>query len=108
MLLTSMTTSFVQGALNQATCQCRPAQGAELVHRSDRGSQYHSIRHTEPLAAAGIDPSVGRVGDSCHNGQAESIIGLVKTEVVNLLGPQQSTGTLEWHTLEWHTLKWTG
>jgi len=100
-LSTSMTTSFVLDALSQAICQRRPAQGAGLIHHSDRGSQYLSIRHTERLAAAGIDTSVGSVGDSYDNALAESIIGLFKTEVVNLLGPCKSTGQLEWETLKW-------
>jgi putative transposase len=100
-LSTSMTTSFVLDALNQAICQRRPAQGAGLIHHSDRGSQYLSIRYTERLAAAGIDTSVGSVGDSYDNALAESIIGLFKTEVVNLLGPWKSTGQLEWETLKW-------
>lgn len=98
---TSMTTSFVLDALNQAICQRRPTQGSGLVHHSDRGSQYLSIRYTERLAAAGIDTSVGSVGDSYDNALAESIIGLFKTEVVNLLGPWKSTGQLEWETLKW-------
>lgn len=100
-LSTSMTTSFVLDALNQAICQRRPAQGAGLIHHSDRGSQYLSIRYTERLAAAGIDTSVGSVGDSYDNALAESIIGLFKTEVVHLLGPWKSTGQLEWETLKW-------
>lgn len=61
---TSMTTGFVLDALNQAICQRYPLEGSGLIHHSDRGSQYLSIRYTERLADAGIDTSVGSVGDS--------------------------------------------
>lgn len=64
-------------------------------------AQYLSIRYTERLADAGIDPSVGSVGDSYDNALAESIIGLFKTEVINFLGPWKSTGQVEWETLNW-------
>jgi len=67
----------------------------------DRGSQYLSIKYTERLADAGIDPSVGTVGDSHDNALAESIIGLFKTEVTKLLGPWKAMGQLEWETLKW-------
>ena len=73
---TSMTTGFVLDALNQAICQRAPS--GDLVHHSDRGSQYLSIRYTERLAEAGIDPSVGSVGDSYDNALAESTIGLLR------------------------------
>jgi len=98
---TSMTTSFVLDALNQAICQRCPAEGGGLIHHSDRGSQYLSIRYTERLADAGIDTSVGSVGDSYDNAMAESIIGLFKTEVINYLGPWKSIGQVEWETLQW-------
>jgi len=98
---TSMTTSFVLDALNQAVCQRRPAEGSGLIHHSDRGSQYLSIRYTERLADAGIDTSVGSVGDSYDNALAESIIGLFKTEVINFLGPWKSMAQVEWETLQW-------
>ena len=88
-------------ALNQAICQRCPAEGSGLIHHSDRGSQYLSIRHTERLADAGIDTSVGTVGDSYDNALAESIIGLFKTEVINFLGPWKSMGQVEWETLQW-------
>lgn len=96
---TSMTTGFVLDALNQAICQRRPGSG--LIHHSDRGSQYLSIRYTERLAEAGIDPSVGSVGDSYDNALAESTIGLFKTEVINFMGPWKSVGQVEWETLKW-------
>ena len=66
-----------------------------------RGSQYLSIRYTERLAEAGIDTSVGSVGDSYDNALAESVIGLFKTEVINFLGPWKSMAQVEWETLKW-------
>ena len=98
---TSMTTAFVLDALNQAICQRVPSQADGLIHHSDRGSQYLSIRYTERLAQAEIDPSVGSVGDSYDNALAESIIGLFKTEVINFFGPWKSTSQVEWETLKW-------
>lgn len=96
---TSMTTGLVLDALNQAIGQRAPSGG--LVHHSDRGSQYLSIRYTERLAEAGIDPSVGSVGDSYDNALAESTIGLFKTEVIDFMGPWKSVGQVEWETLKW-------
>ena len=98
---TSMTTGFVLDALNQAICQRCPENGSGLVHHSDRGSQYLSIKYTERLAEAGIDPSVGSVGDSYDNAMAETIIGLFKTEVINFMGPWKSVGQIEWETMAW-------
>lgn len=98
---TSMTTGFVLDALNQAICQRTPSEVDGLIHHSDRGSQYLSIKYTERLADAGIDTSVGSVGDSYDNALAESIIGLFKTEVINFLGPWKSVGQVEWETLKW-------
>ena len=96
-----MTAAFVLDALNQAICQRVPPEAAGLIHHSDRGSQYLSIKYTERLAEAGIDPSVGSVGDSYDNALAESIIGLFKSEVINFLGPWKSTAQVEWETLKW-------
>ena len=96
---TSMTTGFVLDALNQAIYQRAPS--GDLVHHSDSGSQYLSIRYTERLAEAGIDPSVGSVGDSYDNALAESTIGLFKTEVIDFMGPWKSVGQVEWETLKW-------
>jgi transposase InsO family protein len=98
---TSMTTGFVLDALNQAICQRAPSEADRLIHHSDRGSQYLSIKYTERLAEAGIDTSVGSVGDSYDNALAESIIGLFKTEVINFLGPWKSMSQVEWETLKW-------
>jgi len=75
-------------ALEQALFS-RPYTG-QLIHHSDRGVQYVSIRYTERLAEAGIEPSVGSVGDSYDNALAESVIGLYKTEVIYRLGPWRS------------------
>lgn len=97
---TSMTTGFVLDALNQAIFQRVPSD-AGLVHHSDRGSQYLSIKYTERLAEEGIDPSVGSVGDSYDNALDESVIGLFKAEVINFLGPWKSIAQVEWQTLKW-------
>jgi len=98
---TAMTTSFVLDALNQAICQRCPSEADNLIHHSDRGSQYLAIKYTERLAEAGIDPSVGSVGDSYDNALAESTIGLFKTEVINFMGPWKTVGQVEWETLKW-------
>ena len=79
--------SFVLDALEQALHDRRPAHRGGLVHHSDRGSQYVSIQYTERLAEAGIEPSVGSVGDSYDNALAETINGLYKTEVIHRRGP---------------------
>ena len=73
----------------------------ELVHHSDRGVQYVSIRYTQRLADEGIEPSVGSVGDSYDNALAESVIGLYKTEVIRKCGPWRNLGAVEFATLEW-------
>jgi len=96
---TSQDTQFVLDALEQALYARRPDD--QLIHHSDRGSQYVSIKYTERLASAGIEPSVGSVGDSYDNALAETIIGLFKTEVINRLGPWKSKDHIEWETLKW-------
>ena len=93
--------AFVLDALEQALADRRPVQGGGLVHHSDRGVQYVSIRYTERLAEAGIEPSVGSVGDSYDNALAESINGLSKTEVIRRRGPWRSLEAVEFATLEW-------
>lgn len=93
--------SFVLDALEQALHERRPAQKTGLVHHSDRGSQYVSIRYTERLAEAGIEPSVGSVGDSYDNALAETINGLYKAEVIHRRGPWRSFEAVEFATLEW-------
>src|SRR5437762_2456090 len=92
---------FVLDALEQALADRRPVQGGGLVHHSDRGVQYVSIRYTERLAEAGIEPSVGSVGDSYDNALAESINGLYKTKVIRRRGPWRSLELVEFATLEW-------
>ena len=72
-----------------------------LVHHSDRGSQYVSIRYSEALAHAGIDPSVGTVGDSYDNALAETVNGLYKTELIYPHRPWASVGEVEIATLRW-------
>ena len=93
--------AFVLDALEQALHDRRPVQGGRLVHHSDRGSQYVSIRYTERLAEAGIEPSVGSVGDSYDNALAETINGLYKAEVIHRRGPWRSFEAVEFATLEW-------
>ncbi len=92
---------FVLDALEQALHERRPARGGDLVHHSDRGVQYVSIRYTERLADAGIEPSVGSVGDSYDNALAETINGLFKAEVIHRGGPWRSFEAVEFATLEW-------
>jgi transposase InsO family protein len=92
---------FVLDALEQALHDRRPVEGSGLVHHSDRGVQYVSIRYTERLAAADIEPSVGSVGDSYDNALAETINGLYKTEVIRRRGPWRSLEAVEFATLEW-------
>src|SRR4029434_408678 len=91
---------FVLDALEQALHERRPTRGG-LVHHSDRGVQYLSIKYTERLAEAGIELSVGRVGDSYDNALAESVIGLFKTEVIRQNGPWRSIDAVEFAVLEW-------
>ena len=92
---------FVLDALEQALHERRPIHRGRLVHHSDRGSQYVSIKYTERLAEAGIEPSVGSVGDSYDNALAETINGLYKAEVIHRRGPWRSFEAVEFATLEW-------
>ena len=97
----SAQTSFVLDALEQALCQRRPIKGGGLVHHSDRGVQYVSIRYTERLAEAGVETSVGSIGDSYDNALAETINGLYKAEVIHRKGPWRTLQAVEFATLEW-------
>ncbi|MFN8684033.1 IS3 family transposase [Paracoccus sp. P2] len=97
---TSAYAGFVLDALEQAVHDRRPVKGMGLVHHSDRGSQYLSIKYTERLAEAGIEPSVGSVGDSYDNALAETINGLFKAEVIHRRGPWRSFEAVEYATLE--------
>ena len=92
---------FVLDALEQALHARRPVRGGGLVHHSDRGVQYVSIKYTERLAEAGIEPSVGSVGDSYDNALAETINGLYKAEVIHRRGPWRGFEAVEFATLEW-------
>jgi transposase InsO family protein len=92
---------FVLDALEQALHERRPVHRTGLVHHSDRGSQYVSIKYTERLAEAGVEPSVGSVGDSYDNALAETINGLYKAEVIHQRGPWRSFEAVEFATLEW-------
>lgn len=94
------TAGFVLDALEQALHARCPIDGG-LVHHSDRGAQYVSIKYTERLAEAGIEPSVGSVGDSYDNALAETVIGLFKTEVIHRRRPWRSFNAVEYATLEW-------
>ena len=97
----SMQTDFVLDALEQALYARQPEQSDGLVHHSDRGSQYISIRYTERLAQAGIEPSVGSRGDSYDNALAESVNGLYKAELIHRRTPWKTRAAVELATLEW-------
>jgi len=97
----SMHTEFVLDALEQALYDRRPSEDDGLVHHSDRGSQYLSIRYSERLAEAGIEPSVGSKGDSYDNALAETINGLYKAEVIHRRGSWKTKQAVELATLEW-------
>ena len=95
----SLRSDLALDALEQAL-HARP-RTSHLVHHSDRGVQYLSIRYTERLAQAGIERSVGSVGDSYDNALAESVNGLFKTEVIRRRGPWRSIDEVEFAVLEW-------
>ena len=97
----SMRTDFVLDALEQAICLRGGMTPAGLVHHSDQGTQYLSMRYTDRLADAGIAPSVGSRGDAYDNALAESVIGLFKTEVIQRLGPWRNLDGVEFATLTW-------
>lgn len=97
----SMRTDFVLDALEQALYARQPERDETLIHHSDRGSQYVSIRYTERLAEAGIDPSVGSKGDSYDNALAETINGLYKAELIHRRTPWKTVEAVELATLEW-------
>jgi transposase InsO family protein len=92
---------FVLDALEQALYERRPERSDALIHHSDRGSQYVSIKYTDRLAVAGIEPSVGSVGDSYDNALAETINGLYKAELIHRRAPWRSFEAVEFATLEW-------
>ncbi|HWU76959.1 MAG TPA: IS3 family transposase [Rhodanobacter sp.] len=96
----SARTDFVLDALEQALHARRRAGDDALIHHSDRGVQYVSIRYTERLAEAGIEPSVGSVGDSYDNALAETINGLYKAEVIHRQS-WRNREAVEMATLDW-------
>jgi putative transposase len=98
---TSLRSDLALDALEQALYDRARDADANLIHHSDRGVQYLSIRFTERLAEAGIEPSVGSVGDSYDNALAETIIGLYKTELIHRRGPWRNVEAVELATLEW-------
>ena len=97
----SMRTDFVLDALEQALYDRQPGQQDALIHHSDRGSQYVSIRYSERLAEAGIEPSVGSKGDSYDNALAETINGLYKAELIHRRAPWKTKESVELATLQW-------
>ena len=97
----SLRTDIALDALEQALYDRRIAEESDLVHHSDRGVQYVSIRYTKRLAEAGIEPSVGSVGASYDNALAETIIGLYKTELIRQRGPWRTIDDVEYATLKW-------
>ena len=97
----SLRTDFVLDALEQAICDRGGDTSPALVHHSDRGTQYLSMRYSDRLADAGIAPSVGSRGDAFDNALAESVIGLFKTEVIRRRGPWRHLEAVEFATLEW-------
>jgi transposase InsO family protein len=99
----SMRTDFVLDALEQALYARQPERDDALIHHSDRGSQYVSIRYSERLAEAGVEPSVGSKGDSYDNALAETINGLYKAELIHRRAPWKTREAVELATLEWVT-----
>ena len=97
----SLRTDLALDALEQAIWDRLDQPASGLIHHSDMGSQYLAVRYTERLAEAGIEPSVGTVGDSYDNSLAETVIGLFKTEVIRMRGPWKGLDDVEYATLEW-------
>ena len=97
----TMYTDFVLDALEQALYARQPQRDSCLIHHSDRGSQYVSIRYSERLAEAGVEPSVGSKGDSYDNALAETINGLYKAELIHRRAPWKTMEAVEFATLEW-------
>jgi len=97
----SLRSDLALDALEQALYERRRAAAAPLVHHSDRGGQYLSLRYTDRLADAGVEPSVGSTGDSYDNALAETVIGLFKTEEIHRRGPWKGLEDVEFATLEW-------
>lgn len=98
---TSLSSDVALDALEQAICEREQKRAERLIHHSDRGVQYLSIRYTERLGKAGIGPSVGSTGDSHENALAETIIGLVKTDVIHRRGPWRGFEDAQFATRIW-------
>ena len=102
---TTLRADLALDALEQALWARNPKPGTDpnrrLVHHSDAGTQYLSIRYTDRLIETGISPSVGSVGDSYDNALAESVIGLYKTELIRNRGPWRDLDHVEYATLEY-------
>ncbi len=96
---TTLAADLALDALEQALWARKPDRG--LIHHSDHGGQYLSIRYTNRLAEADIEPSVGSVGDSYDNALAETVIGLYKTELIRNKGPWRNLDQVEYATLEY-------
>lgn len=97
----STTTDFFLDALEQALYARQPERDRSVVIHSDRGSQYVSIRYSERLAEAGVEPSFGSKGDSYDNALAETSNGLYKGELIHRRAPWKTKESLELATLEW-------
>jgi len=97
----SLSTAIALDALEQALYDRQVRPSNELIHHSDRGVQYLSIRYTERLGEVGVIPSVGRIGNSYDNALAETVIGLFKTEVIRQQGPWKNLDEVEYATLAW-------
>ena len=97
----SMQAEFVMDALEQALYDRQPLHSGGLIHHSNRGVQYVSIKYTKRLVEVEIEPSVGNVGDSYDNALAENVVGLFKTEVIHRRGPWRGLEAVEFATLEW-------
>jgi transposase InsO family protein len=97
----SLRSDLALDALEQALYDRPLGESERLIHHSDRGVQYLSIRYTERLAEAGIESSVGSKGDSYDNALAESVIGLYKTELIRRRGPWKGAEDVEFRTLTW-------
>ena len=95
----SLRSDLALDALEQALHDRTPGHG--LIHHSDRGSQYLSIRYTDRLAEAGIEGSVGSIGDSYDNALAETINGLFKADLIYRHGPWRGVEPVELATLKW-------
>ena len=96
-----MQTDFVPDTLEQALYACQPKRSDALIHPIDKGSRYVSIRYSERLAEAGVEPSVGSNGDSYNNALAETINGLYKAELIHRPTLLRTREVGELATLEW-------